>query len=301
MNSLIAVAVLLGTGAFAQGKPTVIDYPLDVKTAVTDGQLSELEDDFRLLLAKNSAVLFPTRSNWKASIAALKRQDCDIRDECLRQLAITAGTLYALYASLERDAAGTSLIATGRLVNQDGAQVRAPVKVAVLRRGKLDDDARDALSQLLSRLQLDKLSAVLTPVAAPEPKKAEVEKRVERPEVVLTPPPMPTAEPTPAPLRYVAWGTGGLAVVAAVTSIAFGASAASARGGLPNTGQFSDDGQGRTQASVNQGATVALATGIAAAVLGGASCALFVFTAPTASVAIAPTPGGGALAISGRF
>ena len=70
MMKLVAVLLFVASAAVAQGKPTLVDFPLDVKSALSDAQLNELQDDFRQLLAKNNGLLVPTKTNWKLAVAA---------------------------------------------------------------------------------------------------------------------------------------------------------------------------------------------------------------------------------------
>lgn len=293
---------LLAVAAAAQGKPTVIDHPLDVKTAITDAQQNALQDDFRQLLARTHGILMPTRSNWQAAVTALRRQDCGIRDECLRQLATTAGTLYALYASVERNAAGTELTATGRVVNQDGVQVRAPASVTVKKKDSFELAAREALVQLVAKLELDKLSPVLTP--APEkvtPLEAFPAPPMPPPADPVTGVNVPHAQPGTPGLKAAGYVFGGLAVASGAVAAVFGGMAASARAGLPSSGPLLDESQVRTQGSVNQGATIALAAGVTAGVFAITSIALLAASPSTASVALTPVPGGAAMVVGGRF
>lgn len=305
-KTLSFLLVLLSGLAQAQGKPTLIDAPLDVKAPVSDAVLDTMQSSFRLQLLRAGGVLLPTTSNWKSAVAALKRQDCDVRDECLRQLATTGGTLYALYASVERNAAGTLISATGRVVNQDGVQSRAPVTVQVKKKGSFEDSAKDALGQLIAKLELGTLPPVLTP--APKP---VVEALPPPPPMVLVPPPPPPpavvmVAPPPTKsgsgLKVAGFVTGGLAVVSAGFAAGFGISAAVTRGTLPPDGRLVDDAQVRAQQSVNTGATVALVTGAAAAVLAVTSITLLSLApSETTSVTFAPTPSGAALVVGGRF
>lgn len=306
---------LLAAAALAQGKPTLIDYPLDVKTTLPEAQLGDLQNDFRQLLARNPALMVSTRSQWKAATAALKRQDCDVRDECLQQLATTASTLYALYASVEQNAAGTEVTATGRVVNQDRLQVRARLTFTVSRRGPFATAARDALGQLLQALELDKLPAVLTaPVVdakpAPTPELVATAPLKPQPEdLVLVVPALPPEEPprlqAPGvePARALAWVTGGLGVAAAGVAVGFGVAAASGRASLPADGRLLDQGQARAQAAVNRDATVTLGTGLAAGALLGTATVLFLVSAPRARTALtlAPVPGGAHVILTGVF
>ena len=295
MTKFGLIALFVATAAYAQGKPTLVDFPLDVKSAVSDTQLVELEDDFRQMLARNTGILVPTRTNWKLAVAAHKRQDCEVRNECLQQLAISAATLYAMYCSVEKNASG-EVTATGRVVNQDGALVRPPEQVKVARRGTFNEGAHEALTLLLARLELEKLSPVLT-------KPDEVKKPgTPEPIILVTAPP---PEPESSPLRPAGLVVAGLAVVSAAVAIGFGVSAASARGGLPADGHLRDESQAQVQRSVNQGATISLASGAAAVALGVTSFVMLVLSSrsssATASLTLAPGPGSATLLLTGEF
>lgn len=307
------VLLWLTGSALAQGKPTLVDYPLDVKLTLPASQQEELQTTFRQLLARNPAVLVATRGQWKAAVAALKRQDCEVRDECLQQLATTASTLYALYASVEQNAAGTEVTATGRVVNQDRLQVRSRLTFTVPRKGRLEDAARDALNRLLGALELEKLSAVLTqPVPepkAPEPLVSDAPLAPRADDLVLVVPALPP-EPNPQaqveagvrPARVGAWVTGGLAVAAAGACAGFGVSAALGRGVLPADGRLLDESQARAQAAVNRDASVALGSGLGAAALLGTAAILFITSAPsTRTLSLAPTAGGAQLVLAGEL
>ncbi len=293
MTQLALVLLFVASTALAQGKPTLVDFPLDVKSAVSEPQLTELQDDFRQLLARNNGLLVPTRTNWKLAVAAHKRQDCEVRNECLQQLAISAATLYAMYCSVEKNASG-EVTATGRVVNQDGVLVRPPEQVKLPKGARFTDTAREALKQLLIKLALEKLSPVL-------------EKRVEEPkepkEAVLVLPIAPAAQPPTSGLRPVGFVTGGLAVAAAAVAVGLGVSASTARAALPSDGHFLDEGQARSQASVNQAATLAFVSGTLAVALASTSVVMFVLSAPSRQtvLTLAPGPGGATMLFTGRF
>ncbi len=304
------VVLVLSASAFAQGKPTLVDFPLDVKAPLPAAQQTELQNDFRMLLARNPAVLLSTKSQWKAALAAHKRQDCDVRDECLQQLATTAGTLYAIYASVEQNAAGTEVTATGRVVNQDRVLVRPRLTFSVPRKGKFNEAARNALAQLIAALELDKLSATLTPPVAPVvtppiAKDAPIQRPPAEDLVLVVPalPPEQKAGSGTTGARVGAWVVGGLGGAAAGVAAGFGISAITARTTLPLDGQLVDASQARTQAGVNRDATISLVSSIGAAALLGTSVILFITSAPPATpvVSLVPAPGGAQLTLTGEF
>jgi hypothetical protein len=313
VRTLLFAVVLAAGAGFAQNKPTLLDHPLEVKSGLNAAQREKLQDDFRLLLARRSGVLVPTRTAWKTATAALNRQDCEVRDDCLRQLAVTGGTLYALYAQVEMNAAGSEAIATGRVVSQDGAAVRAAMRATAPVKGAFADAAKKALDALLDQLELDKLPPVLAsaqpaatpPVAAATPATSEA---------LPPPPPPPSAEPdvprvaverspgSPA-LRAVAIVTTIAAVAGAGVALGFGIGAANDRATLPADGHLASEADAQKQAQVNQNATVALGVGIGAGALGVVSAILYVASAPSERprVSAAPILGGGALSVSGSF
>lgn len=299
---------LLALPALAQSKPSLVDYPLDVKVPVSNAVLTSLEEDFRIALARQKGVMVSTKSNWKSAVAALKRQDCELRDECLKQLAVGAGTLYAIYASVERNAAGTEVTATGRVVNQDGVQARPATRVTVPLKTNISEAAKDALAQLIEKLDLSGLPAVLSepkketpPVVADAPVK---QPNSSEPTVIMLPPPPspPAAETGTSGTQIAGYVFGGGAIVAAGVAAGFGFTALSSKSSLPVDGHLTED-QAKTQASVNQGATIALGAGIAAGVLAAASITCFAISGPSSAsnVALVPTPHGAALTFGGSF
>ena len=314
MTARTVAMVLLASSAWAQSKPTLVDHPLEVKSGLNAAQFSKLQEDFRLLLAKRSGVLVPTRTGWKMATSALNRQDCEVRDDCLRQLAVTGGTLYALYAQIESNAAGTEAIATGRVVSQDGVAVRAATRVSAPVKGPFADAAKKALDLLLTELKLESLSPVLSgaaPVAAATP-------AVEAPmEPLPLPPPPPTPEPGASDvpkvamernggnpgLRTAAIVSTGAAIICGAVALGFGVSASTERNKLPADGRLVDEAQVEQQLTVNRNATIALGLGIGAGVLAVTSVILFVASAPSERprVSIAPTAGGAAVVLSGGF
>jgi hypothetical protein len=317
---LLLCLALVATGAAAQGKPTLIDYPLHVKLPVPAAKRYALQDDFRQLVVRNVGVLVATRTTWSAALAAHKRQDCDVRNGCLQQLAVAAGTLYALYAAVEQNAAGTEVIASGRIVNQDGAQVRAPLSVTVPVRTTATDAAREALSRLLAGLDLDRLPSVLTaarpepppppplppseppppstsaPLAAtpqspPSTPATAVDAPLARPDPVeppLLPPPATTSTLHSKPLtpglggaRVAGMVLGGVALAGGVAAVVLGVTALDLRSKLPPGDQFTNDAHIAGHQQVNRLATMSLIAGVTAGAAAVASLVAFVASSGT--------------------
>lgn len=281
------VLLTLAGGAAAQSRTTLVDAPLAVLMSMPEEEVQALQSDFRQALARHDAVLLPTRSSWKKAVSAVGREDCNINDACLQQLALTSGSLYALFASVERNAAGTELMVTGRVVNREGGLARPRVQLTRADTGRASVLA--ALQQLLVELQLDTLPAVLA----------------FRPgEALPAPPPppllLPERPPAPAPTQVAAWVTLGVAVSATATSLAFGVKAASQLHGLPADGRFISEEQARRQVEGNRAASIALGTGLGAGALLATSLGFFLLSGPV-QVGAGPTGDGGAVFASGRF
>ena len=287
-----------------------------MKAPIPAAKQEDLQSEFRMLLAKNPAVLLSTKSQWKAAVGALKRQDCDVRDECLQQLAVSAGTLYAIYASVEQNAAGTEVTATGRVVNMDLLVARARLSFSVPKKpkGSFNQAAKEALGKLIAALELEKLSATLQKPVVEQPPVVAIAPPPPQPTndlVLPPPPPLPSPEPIvvqkeqpSSSLRPVAWVVGGLGVAAAGVAVGFGVSAASGRATLPADGRFNEE-QARSQAAVNRDATISLASSIGAAALLGTATIMFIASASappsTPKVSIAPTADGARLTLTGEF
>ena len=57
MKRHVVLLVLLAAPAWAQSKPTLIDFPLDSRLQLNAAQQDALQTTFRQLLARNPAVL----------------------------------------------------------------------------------------------------------------------------------------------------------------------------------------------------------------------------------------------------
>lgn len=156
-----AVLSLWAAVAAAQDKPTVMDCPLDVKASMPAATMQDLQEELRFQLAKKRGIACKTQSDWAAVVEAVKRQDCDTRNDCVQAYAVKAGALYGVYVSLFKEDAGGTAVAVGRVVDQDGAEVVQTVKVRVKANGTFEQAAKQAMSELLGQLELEKLPPVL--------------------------------------------------------------------------------------------------------------------------------------------
>ena len=196
-------------------RPEVAPFPLEIIRTSDDCTKKDAEDLKKLLpmMLRAAAAAVPDSAKLAAALDELHRQDCSRDDACLAQLAKLAGSLYAFHARLDFDLDG-DVVASGRVVRDDGRPVRAP-RTVQLPRGTVSfrDAAQAALKQLLVELDLAQL-----PSFRPQ------EPVLETPPLVLVPVPeaprvvVPAAPPaTGSPLRalgFIGVGTGAACIFA---------------------------------------------------------------------------------------
>ncbi len=158
---------LLGSGVFAQPvRPAVTPFPLHLRRTPTgfgyeDGELLQ-----RALLQKLASVAqVADAKSLDAAVTALGRDDCDRQDDCLRQLAIKAETLYAVDVAVGLSMTG-EVFANGRVVRDDGELI-APMRRVAFPLGQTPflEAATLAMGQLIDELNLVNLPAVKQVVA----------------------------------------------------------------------------------------------------------------------------------------
>lgn len=325
--------MLLASAGWAQSRPTVIDHPLEVKGAFSPAQRTQLRLAFRKLVAERKGVLVPAATGWTMAVQSLAQSDCAVSDACLQQLALLGGCTWALFVSVEANAARTEVQAVGRVVGPAGVAAQGEVKMKFRRAtAALPKAARVALAQLLDELAPEKLPlgappgpgpVAVVPTAAPaEAPGAELASElapfpVGGAEVEPLPPP-PPPPPFDAPLAPVRTSRGapgspalrGLGVVSLGVSaatmgvgLAFGISALQDQQRLPEDGRLLDAAQVQEQLSIDRKATAALGLGIGAVALAATGGVLLLASMPRRSpaVAVVPTGSGAALSVSGRF
>ncbi|MBL8914636.1 MAG: hypothetical protein JNM17_28285 [Archangium sp.] len=302
MRHWMLCGVLLSSGvAGAQVKPPVAAYPLDVLVrGVSPQQVKELQSETRRLLAAEAAT--PDALTLDTALLMTERKDCDVEDACLKQFALNAKVLYALFASVETDLTQKQVTASGRVVRDDGTLVVPVKKVTVQRKGKEPIDAalREALKALYAEIKLSALPATREqPVVKKDPDPVIIKKDPD-----LPPPPPPLID-TGAGQRAagVALLIGGSAVVAGGVALSaagcgFGCSVTPGNPGMSiPEGQLGNATTGRSLMTVG---FVGVGAGAAVAVVG----AIVLATAPAApvrSVSVVPVAGGAVLQMGGEF
>jgi hypothetical protein len=296
---MVPVLVMAGVAVAQAPQPSLAPFPLDLKRKPSgfsqkDGE--ELQKEFVRLVRKSGA-LVPDSASLELAVKELKRQDCEREDECLRQLALQAQTLYGLYASIDYSLEGAVVVA-GRVVRDDG-KIASPIQTVTLPKGKdaFKDVAKVALVRMLEQLEIAKLSPFRPVEKAPEvavvpdaPKKD--------PEVTPPPPPVVTKPAGPSPMKIAGWtmvGVGGAAAIAGI--IVFATTS------LPRTDTsgnvYAEDVNKIAGAQAQQAAGVGMLVGGAGVAAVGA--VLWALSPSDKSVSVVPVNGGAVAVVGGSF
>jgi hypothetical protein len=261
--SVVVVTALCALEALAsEPLPQVAPFPLEVKRAPSNVAKKDKEELVKLfpMLVRGADAAVPEGAKLSGALAELKRQDCEREDECLTQLAKLSGALYGLYANVDYNT-DKRVVAVGRVVRDDGV-VMGPAQTVELPKSTkpFKELARDALTQLLTKLAVGKLSP-FRPVA-PEPVPVPVpvpDKPVVTKDPALMPPPLPPlqVEQRPSMARTVGWvGLGVGAAVAVAGGLVFATAPAIRKDANGNI--FAADKQNFPIAQGQQGAGVGL-------------------------------------------
>lgn len=307
MKWVAVLSVLLSSvTVFAAGAaPSVISAPLDVKRSPSAETTAALNKQLRILLMKEPEAITPTPSMWDAAIGEHRRQDCDVSDDCLRQLAVLAGTLYAVYAAVELDVTRTNVAVIGRIVRRDGAVVEVGGERGFKVEMPLQDRpfnvvAQAALTELVKKMKLSALPPTLPATSAEvKPAPGPVDPVVEK---VVPPAPQPVIEPNR--------GSGPLA---GKVLLGLGAGVVVAGGGLALVGQLQagtltpvDGNLPPSQLGAYRSATTLRPVGVAmmgagaAVAVAGTLVWLLAPQSPVQAVVV-PSAGGATLSIAGEF
>lgn len=299
----VCLALLcVGTLAGAQAqKPSVVATPLDLDPNPSLTRFEkELQASWFKLLDERSGALVPSRKEAEASLKETKRLDFRESDEALAKFGEKAGTLYAVFVSLQYTAK-KQLVLSGRVVRDDGKLI----KTARVELPKGEDTIVARFTPLaelfftelgLAGLPSFKEVKTVEPVKPPPPDKVEVKK------VDLPPPPPPPVVDTGAGQRtagqVLVIGGGGVAVVGAVL-LGAGAGIGGSLGVKDGNVPADKVADWRTAQTLSGAGLVTLGVGAVAAAIGGIVWA----TAPAApvQVTVAPLAGGAVMGLQGEF
>lgn len=302
--TLVVVACAAAVASAQSKKPSVVAVPLvvDPNPSVLKFE-KDLQAAYFKALDERSGALAASRAETDAAIADTKRRDFGESDEALAKLAEKAGTLYAVYASLQYTVK-KQLILSGRVVRDDGKLMKT-AKVEVAR-------GSETLVGWLPSLS-DQFFVELGVKGLPTFKEAAV--AVKDP-VVTAPVKKDPDVPPPPPPPVVDTGAGqrtaGTALLIGGAGVALvGAVLAASGAGLGFGSRTQVDGKWvaksptaasdvLTAQSLTTVGFVGLGVGAATAAVG----AVLLGTAPSApvqSVSVVPMTGGGVVQFGGTF
>lgn len=306
-RTLVCAFSLLCSLSWAQTGPSIAPFPLNVRrvpTGFTAKSEEALSAEVRKALRDTGASV-PNAFKIDQALAELKRQDCDLENECLSTFALKSGMLYGLYVSIDLNVQNV-VVVSGRVVRSDGALV-AEQKSLSRPLGK--DSFAVIAKDLVTKLFRDELKLNALPVAKPVfVKPPEVTPTIDAgvataapvpvdAGVLMPPPPPPLEEGPLKTVGFVSVAVGGAAAVTgAILFVAGSGSARAIQGGaiVPK----GDETPGQAAASYRQAQTLQPAgvalLGAGAAI--AAAGAVFILLAPSPGprVSMMPLPGGGA-------
>jgi len=254
------------------------------------------------MLVRGSDAAVPESAKLLAALSELKRQDCDRADECLTQLAKLSGALYGLYVSVDYNT-DKHLVAVGRVVRDDGVSMGPAQTVDLMKpNGNFKDLAREALSQLLTKLAIGKLSP-FRPVATVVPDRPIVvvtEPVTSPPRVEVPRPPLPQPEKQTNIGRIIGWvGVGVGAAVGVGGVISFATAPVIHKDQDGNIEQV--DRANFAAAQSRQALGVGLmAGGFGVAAIGAVMVAISK-DSESVKTTLVPLPGGGVVLVGGAF
>lgn len=164
-RTLVCAFSLLCSLSWAQTGPSIAPFPLNVRrvpTGFTSKNEEALSAEVRKALRDTGASV-PNAFKIDQALAELKRQDCDLENECLSTFALKSGMLYGLYVSIDLNVQNV-VVVSGRVVRSDGALV---VEQRSLNRPLGKDSFAAVAKDLVTKLFRDELKLSVLPVAKP--------------------------------------------------------------------------------------------------------------------------------------
>lgn len=152
---------LAAMGAAAQNARLAV-HPLELRE-MTPAQQERLQAQFDVMLARIAGIRLAGSAAIEEALQKPAGKGCETRDDCLRFLAESTESIYAVYVRVRPDPLGLQRVVNARVVRFDGAVVRNVTLAAPLDDGaESNDSGRELLSRLLEQLELDRLSPTVT-------------------------------------------------------------------------------------------------------------------------------------------
>lgn len=218
---LVVVAAWLtwGVPSLAQEqRPSVAPFPLELKRTTknfSDKRRKELARELRRVLSVSAQL--PDSATLDSALAKLEGARCERDDDCLARLARLAGCLYGLYVSVDLAIDEKQVVATGRVVRDDGQLIGALERIEIPKgvRDSFEELAKQAVTRVIERLVVAQKLPASKPgsvVEVPRPK-------VEDPKLPPPPPPPLVIEPRPNGGRIAGWVAGGVGAAAGLAGV----------------------------------------------------------------------------------
>lgn len=297
MKRLLLMAALgLSSAVAAQGARIAI-HPLDARELTVE-QREWLKALFDVRLARTPGVRLAGSGRVEAALQSPQGKECETSDACLRYLAESSGSLYAIYARLRRDPVGGELLMTARVVRADGALVKTVSRRAHPEPNvELTETCRTLVTNVVSGLDLQSLPPAL-PAKRDPPQSLAM---FSAPPLLAIDAPPQAGSASPRKRAGLALGTFGVASLTAGGLLV--AMATDGRSRLtPNSSGAVPHPQAAAAANVAM-QTNAAAVLIPVGALIGAAGALLAFWPedPRVSIAVSGSPGGAGVLIAARL
>ena len=183
-RALALGALLLASAGLAEGARVAV-HPLDARELTVE-QREWLKAFFDVRLARTPGVRLAGSNRVDDALRTTRGKDCETQDSCLRYLAESSGSLYAVYARLRREPVGGELLMTARVVRADGAVVKNVSRRAhPEHKVELVDTCRTLVSTVVAALDLPTLPPDMPKLERPIPYPAPPLLKVE----AVAPPP----------------------------------------------------------------------------------------------------------------
>jgi hypothetical protein len=287
---VLLAGILICGSAWADGARLAV-HPLELRE-MTPAQRERIQAMFDVMLARVDGVRLAGSSAIDEAMERPKARGCETRDDCLRFLAESTDSLYALYARLRPDPLGARLVLEARVVRVDGLVMRKARMSVPVTVGEQSEAARQLLSQLLEAMDLGGLSATLTAIPASA--------QLTPSGPVMIDMQMAAAVPVRRPVGFALLGVG--AATLAAGGVAAGLAVTGRSALTPDSHNRVPPSQASRALDVareGQAATVMIPVGLVIAAV-GAGLAFWPADKPVA-VTMAAHPGGAGLMLAGRL